>query len=155
MVIQGDAEKKVAADEYFSGQPARFFKNGGILTAVLVPAAGTGFGFGYRKQTVASMGFSLMTVAAFLQIEGRTVKNARVAAGAGIPFPSRLTAVEDAVKGQAVKEGLFADAAARGLGGLKFKSSAGMSEEYIANLAKVLVCDALAEAWQAAKGGAS
>ena len=155
MVIDEGSERQIACDEYFASQPARLFKNGGLLTTILVPAVGAGAGFGYRKQTVASMGFSLMTVAAFLQIEGRTVKSARVAAGAGIPFPSRLKAVEGAVNGQAVKEGLFADAAARGLSGVKFKSNAGMSEEYIANLARVLVTDALSEAWHAAKGGAS
>ena len=59
------------------------------------------------------------------------------------------------MKGQAVKEGVFADAAERGLAGLKFKSNAGMSEEYIANLARVLVGDALTEAWQSAKGCAA
>ena len=155
MVIAENGERQVGADEYFSSQPARLFKNGGLLTAVIVPAVGGGAGFGYRKQTQASFGFSLMTVAACMELEGRTVKSVRVAAGAGIPFPSRLKAVEEAVKGQAVKEGVFADAAARGLAGLKFKSNAGMSEEYIANLARVLVGDALTEAWQSAEGGAA
>lgn len=155
MVIAESGERQVAADEYFSSQPARLFKKGGLLTAVLVPAVGPGAGFGYRKQTQASMGFSLMTVAAYLELEGRTVKSVRVAAGAGIPFPSRLKGVEEAAKGQAAKEESFAAAAERGLSGLKFKSNAGMSEEYIANLAAVLVKDALTEAWQAAKGGAA
>ena len=155
MVIAENGERQVGTDEYFSSQPARLFKNGGVLTAVLVPAVGPGAGFGYRKQTQASFGFSLMTVAAYMELEGRTVKSVRIAAGAGVPFPSRLKAVEEALKGQAVKEGVFAAAADRGLAGLKFKSNAGMSEEYIANLARVLVSDALTEAWQSAEGGAA
>lgn len=151
MVIAGDAERIVGADDFFSSQPARFFKGGELLTAVRVPVLGAGCGFGYRKQTQSSFGFSLMTVAAWIERDGAKVRRARVAAGAGIPFPARLGAIEQAVTGQDAGEALFADAAAKGLSGVKFKSAAGMSEEYIAHLASVLVRDALTEAWENAR----
>lgn len=147
-------ETKVPADEYFASQPARYFKDGALLTAIHVPAVGARVGFGYRKQTQAAMGFSLMTCAALLEADGNHIKTARVALGAGIPFPARLQAIEQALAGKAGGEEIFKAAAAQGLSGLKFKGAAGMSEEYMAHLAAVVVPDALADAWAAAKGGA-
>jgi aerobic carbon-monoxide dehydrogenase medium subunit len=149
-----DGETKVPADEFFASQPARYFKEGALLTAVHVPAVGPGAGFGYRKQTQAAMGFSLMTCAALLEADGNNVKTARVALGAGIPFPARLPAVEQALAGQPGGEKTFKSAVAQGLGQFKFKTAAGLSEEYITHLSSVVVPDALADAWAAAKGGA-
>ena len=156
MVLAGEGgERELGADEFFSAQPARLFQSGDLLAAVKVPALGAGWGFGYRKQTQTSMGFSLVTAAATVQVEGATVKSARVAVGAGVPFPCRVEAVEKAVVGKRAGEEAFKAAAAAGLAGLKFKSGAGMSEEFIGHLAQVGMADALTEAWTLAKGGPS
>ena len=120
-----------------------------------IPALGAGQGFGYSKQTQTSMGFSLVTAAAMLEVDGSTVKSARVAVGAGVPFPCRVAAVEQAIIGKRGNEQAFKDAAAAGMAGLKFKSGADMSEEFIGHLAQVAVADALTEAWTLAKGGPS
>lgn len=155
MVVVGDRERELGADEFFASQPARLFQSGDLLASVKVPALGAGQGFGYRKQTQTSMGFSLVTAAAFVELDGATVKKVRVAVGAGVPFPGRLAAVEQAVAGKRGGEQAFKDAAAAGVTGLKFKSGAGMSEEFIGHLAAVGVADALTEAWTLAKGGPS
>ena len=155
MVVMGDAERGIPADEFFSSQPARLFQSGDLLAAVKIPALGAGQGFGYSEQTQTSMGFSLVTAAAMLEVDGSTVKSARVAVGAGVPFPCRVAAVEQAIIGKRGNEQAFKDAAAAGMAGLKFKSGADMSEEFIGHLAQVAVADALTEAWTLAKGGPS
>ena len=96
-----------------------------------------------------------MTAAVFVEADGNAVKTARVAIGAGVPFPGRATGVEDLLKGRKASEAAFREAAGKGLAELKFKGGDGMSEEYIGHLAAVLVGDALNEAWVAAKGGAA
>lgn len=154
MVVHDGAERKMAGDEYFASQPAKLFKEGALLTAVHVRALGAGAGFGYRKQTQTAMGFSLATAAAMLEMDGVTVRSARVALGAAIPFPARLTAVEQALAGQLAGPNIFARAVREGLGGLKFRGGAGMTEEYVAHLAAVSLKDALHDAWTDAKGGA-
>lgn len=156
MTIAGDSERVLGADEFFAEQPARLFRPGELLAAVKVPALAAGQGFGYRKQKQAAMGFSLLTAAAWIAMDGAIVRDVRVAVGAGVPFPSRVPAVEDHLKKmRRVGEVVFAEAAQSGLAGLTFKGGSGMSDEYIGNLAAVLVRDALTEALAAAKGGAA
>lgn len=153
MVISGDGgERAVGADEFFAGQPTRLLKMGELLAAVKVKAVSLGSGFGYRKETRAHMGFSLMTAAAVLAADGRKIQSARVAVGAGIPFPARMKVVEDALIGKPASESLFREAAAKGAEGLKVKSAAGSTDEYTAHLAIVVIGDALVEAWKFAAG---
>ncbi len=155
MIVRESAERPVPADEYFSSQPARLFKNGALLAAVKVPVVGPGSGFGYHKETRTALGFSLMTASALLRLDGGRIAAARVALGAGVPFPTRLAAVEQALIGKAGGGALFREAAAKGLAGVTFMPSDGFSDEYTAHLAHVVVCDALEQALAAAKGGAS
>ncbi|MFH0954237.1 MAG: FAD binding domain-containing protein [Verrucomicrobiota bacterium] len=147
MVIAGDGERTVGSDEFFSGQPGRLLKSGELLSAIRVQKMPASAGFGYRKETRAAMGFSLMTVAAVLELRGREIAKARVAIGAGVPFPARLTSVEAAILGRKASEELFREAAAAGVKGLKLKAAAGVSDEYTAHLAEVTMADALTQAW--------
>ena len=152
-VIAGDdGERVVSADEFFAGQPTRLLKAGELLVAVKVKAVSLGSGFGYRKEARAHMGFSVMTAAALLEADGKKIKSARVAVGAGVPFPARLKAVEDALIGKPASESLFKEAAAKGAEGLKVKTAAGNTDEYTAHLVPVVIGDALAEAWKMAAG---
>lgn len=153
MIIAGEGgERVVGADEFFAGQPMRLLKAGDLLTAVKMKAVALGSGFGYRKETQAHMGFSLMTAAVLLEADGKKIESARVAVGAGIPFPARLKAVENALIGKPVSEFLFREAAVKGAEGLKVKSAAGNTDEYTAHLASVVIGDALVEAWKFAAG---
>ena len=153
MVIAGDGgDRIVVADEFFAGQPTRLLKPGELLAAVKLKAVQLGCGFGYRKETRAHMGFSVMTAAAALEADGKKIKSARVAVGAGVPFPARLKAVEEALVGKPASESLFREAAAKGAEGLKVKSAAGNTDEYTLHLAPVVIADALAEAWKMAAG---
>ena len=153
LVVAGDeGERMVMADEFFAGQPVRLLKTGELLTAVKVKAVPVGSGFGYGKQTRTHMGFSLMTAAAFLETDGKTILNARVGIGAGVPFPVRLKTVEDLLAGQPASETLFKESAVRGSEGLKIKSAAGNTDEYTTHLAAVTIADALTDAWKNAVG---
>ncbi len=151
MTITGQGKREMSADEYFSAQPSRLFGPGELLTSIKVPALAPGSGFGYRKETQTMLGFSLTTAAVFLTLEGKKISGIRVALGSGIPFPSRWTAVEQALQGQPAGESIFNDAVSKAVESLKFKSNGGMSESYIAHLTVVTAIDALTAAWQEAK----
>lgn len=153
MVITGDGgDRTVLADEFFAGQPVRLLKTGELLAAVKVKAVPAGSGFGYGKQTRTHMGFSLMTAAVFLETNGKTIRNARVGVGAGVPFPVRLKTVEDLLAGQPASESLFKESAVRGSEGLKIKSAAGNTDGYTTHLVAVTIADALTDAWKNAVG---
>ncbi|MBP7829918.1 MAG: FAD binding domain-containing protein [Kiritimatiellae bacterium] len=151
LVIRGVQEREMPADEFFSSQPARLFRGGDLLTQVRVPALGEGAGFGYKKVRQTATGFSLATAAACLQLDGASVRSARAAVSAAVPFPARCPGVEAALAGKKASEGLLREAALNGLSALRFKEAEGMSAEYIGRLAAVTLGDVLVEAWNQAK----
>lgn len=153
VAIAGEEERQLPADIYFDGQPARHFKAGDILIRVFVPDVGAGCGFAYRKDTLVSMAFSRLTAAVWLQREGKTIRDARIALGAAVPLPLRLELVEEAVVGKVYSAELIANAMERQIAALRWRSSDAFSEEYVQQLARVHVPDALEEAYRAAGGG--
>ncbi len=66
-----------------------------------------------------SYAFALVSVAAALQLEGNTIKNARLAMGGVAHKPWRLSAAEKALIGKPANEATFAAAASIGMDGAK------------------------------------
>ncbi|MFH1436528.1 MAG: FAD binding domain-containing protein [Pseudomonadota bacterium] len=160
MAILGDAgERTLAADEYFKSQPARLFKDGELLASLTVPAViagnGAGAGFGYHKEVRTAAGFSMMTAAARVTLEAGIIKNARVAAGAAVSFPRRLPDLEQALTGGPADGSGIEKAVAGAAAGVSWKGKEGMSDEYAAHLARVILGDVLALALEEAGGGGS
>jgi len=143
---------EVHADEFFASQPARRFAGGDLLTAVKIPVLKAHHGFGSVKATRNAAAFSLVTIAALLELDGGLIKSARVAAGSAIPFPKRLKSVEAALAGKAPTAETFRAAAALAGNDAKWVKQEGMSPEYIGTLAEVSIVDALERAAEFARG---
>lgn len=154
MVIYSGKEKEMTADEFFSSQPARLFKGGDILTAVKIPVLKAHHGFGSVKAVRNAAAFSLVTIAALLELKGGVIKAARVAAGSAIPFPQRLKAVEAALVGKEASAPVFKAAAAAAGAAARWTGGEGMSPDYIRQLAEVSMLDALERAAEFARGRA-
>ncbi len=152
MVIAAETETVHHADTYFKGQPARIYQPGDLLTEIRVPAITKGTGFGYHKETVINMDFSLLTLAAVITLEKRTIRTVRIAAGAGVPMPTRLTALENALTGQTIATETIEDAVKAHVDAVKWKGGDGFSDAYIRQLALVHLTGTLLDAWQNAKG---
>ncbi|OGV46120.1 MAG: hypothetical protein A2X46_12450 [Lentisphaerae bacterium GWF2_57_35] len=151
-LVEGNKPWTIDADGFFKTQPANLFKTGDLLTKITAPALKKGQGFGYRKENRVNAAFSMMTAAAVVTVKGGKIRAVRLAAGAGIPFPRRLTNVEAALIGQPADIGEVGAAVAEGIRGISWKGKEGMSDEYAAQLARVTVADVLIEALQQAKG---
>jgi carbon-monoxide dehydrogenase medium subunit len=81
------------------------------VRAVLLPAHELGWHGAYLKFTTrSSEDRPAAGVSAILRFDGRRCTDARVVAGAATPVPSRLTSVEDALRGAAVDAVAAADA---------------------------------------------
>lgn len=155
LVIYSGKEKEMPADEYFSSQPARLFRGGDLLTAVKIPVLKAHHGFGSVKAARNATAFSLVTIAALLELKDGIIKSARVAAGSGIPFPQRLKPVEAALVGKEAVTAVFKEAAAAGGAAAKWVGGEGMSADYIRELAEVSILDALERAAEFARGRAA
>jgi xanthine dehydrogenase YagS FAD-binding subunit len=83
-----------------------------IVTAVELPARGFASNYTYLKlRDRLSYAFALVSVAAALTLEGRTIKEARLALGGVAHKPWRDTAAEAALRGQAADQAAFTHAA--------------------------------------------
>ncbi len=152
MIIYDGQEEEFGADDYFATQPAKRFLDGQILTAVKVPALQAHHGFGSIKATRNAAAFALVTIAAVLELDGNTIKSARVAAGSAIPFPRRLPAVEAALAGKEATSEVFKEAAAMAGADAPWRGREGMTPAYTKQLAEVSILDALERAATFARG---
>jgi xanthine dehydrogenase YagS FAD-binding subunit len=91
-----------------------------IITAVELPPEGFSAHHSYLKlRDRLSYAFALVSVAAALELDGHTIKSARLALGGVAHKPWRDTAAEDALSGQPAAAGSFAGAAEHILSGAK------------------------------------
>lgn len=87
---------------------------GDLITAVILPAPLTGSRQGYRKvRDRASYAFALVSVAGAVEMDGNTIKRARLAYGSVAPQPWPDTEVGPALEGQVASDEVFAEAAAK------------------------------------------
>ncbi len=154
MVIYAGQDEEFSADEYFSFQPARRFLDGNILSAVKVPALQAHHGFGSIKVVRTQASFPMVTIGAFLELEGSLIKAARIAAGSAIPFPRRLPEVEAALVGREAVTAVFQEAAGKAGADAPWRGREGMSPDYSRHLAEVSILDALERAATFARGRA-
>jgi len=83
-----------------------------IVTAVELPPQGFAANYSYLKiRDRLSYAFALVSVAAALELEGGTIKTARLALGGVAHKPWRDTAVESAMRGRSADADTFAQAA--------------------------------------------
>ena len=89
-------------------------QQGDLITAVTVPAPQFGKHFTYLKlRDRLSYAFALVSVAAGLQIENGTIKDARIALGGVAHKPWRDTEAEQSLRGQAAETRVFEAVAQR------------------------------------------
>ena len=99
-----------------------------IITAIELPPKGFGTNYSYLKiRDRLSYAFALVSVAAALDLDGDTIREARLALGGVAHKPWRVTAAEAALRGQPAGADAFAQAAdlvlhgAKGFGHNDFK----------------------------------
>jgi xanthine dehydrogenase YagS FAD-binding subunit len=107
MVIRNrQGERVVNAEDYFIGPSIDItrmtvLKPGDLLTAIRVPATWAGAQFYFEKVRDRQVwDFPLMNVASAMVVTGGNIERIRIVVNAAAAHPLRLTAVENAVKGQ-------------------------------------------------------
>jgi CO/xanthine dehydrogenase FAD-binding subunit len=151
IVIRGRAaERTLSSEEFFGGGAGRLLEPGELVTAVEVPAVEPPTGLGFKKETTTIAAFALMTAAAAFTLEDGALRQVRVAANSALPTPMRLPGIERRLEGQPADAALFAPAIEAGAAGLPWRGREGMSDEFGAHLARVILEDALRTALEEA-----
>jgi xanthine dehydrogenase YagS FAD-binding subunit len=107
MVIRNSrGERVVNAEDYFIGPSIDItrmtvLKPGDLLTAIRIPSTWAGAQFYFEKVRDRQVwDFPLMNVASAMVVSGGNIERIRIVVNAAAAHPLRLTAVENAVKGQ-------------------------------------------------------
>ena len=109
-VRNGGGERVVNASDFFVGpevdiERMTILEPGDLLTAVRLPSTWAGARFYFEKSRDRQVwDFALGSVASAAKIAGGVIEDIRVVVNGIAPTPLRLTAVEDAVRGQQVTD---------------------------------------------------
>lgn len=107
VVVSSTGRRVVPAGEFFVGpevdiERMTVLEPGDLLTTVRIPSTWAGAQFYFEKsRDRAVWDFALASVATAIKVSSGVISDVRVVANGIAPTPVRLTAVEDAVRGQA------------------------------------------------------
>ena len=110
VVWRESSERLVPAEEYFVGpeidiERMTVLRPGDLLTSIRVPSKWAGARVYFEKvRDRVTWDFPLVNVATAMRESGGTIEDVRVVVNGVAPTPVRLTAVEDAIRGQARNE---------------------------------------------------
>jgi carbon-monoxide dehydrogenase medium subunit len=151
-VVGPGGGRTVPADDFFVDMLTSALGPGELLTEVTLPAPASKAGMSYQKFSHPASGYAVVGVAALVQLgpDGACQDCRAAVTGAG-PKATRLTAVEDMLKGQQPTPELLAGAAERAGEGMDFLGDIFASESYRAHLTKVYTKRALTAAVEKAR----
>lgn len=143
MVIRSaGGEREVSAEDYFVGpandiEHTTVLRPGEILTAVRIPATWANADSYWEKVADRNVwDFSLVNVAAVFRMNGSTIEDSRIVAGAVQTTPRRLNNVENAVRGQTRSSETGARVAAMASEGARALAHNGFKIPLLENLVK-------------------
>jgi aerobic carbon-monoxide dehydrogenase medium subunit len=137
-VIAGaGGSRTVPASEFFQGVFSTALADDELLVEVRVPKY-TGWGAHYEKFNRVAQGWSIVSVAAAVRLDGDRIAEARVGLGNMGSTPVRATAVEAALVGQPATADAVREAAARAADGTSPVSDSNGDADYRRHLATVL-----------------
>jgi carbon-monoxide dehydrogenase medium subunit len=146
-VVGPDGERLIPAADFFVTYMTTSMESNEILTEVRLPVLPTGTGWAIREEARRNGDLALAGVCLTLKKVGGVVTEAKIAAFGVNPTAVRLTAAEDALKGQAPTAENFARAAAVGAAALDEPMSCiHASSEYRRQLIQTLTERCLADA---------
>ena len=143
MVIRrGTAERVVNAEDFFIGPSIDItrmtvLEPGDLLTAIRVPSTRAGTRLYFEKvRDRGSWDFPLANIASAMGESNGVVEQARLVVNGVAPYPVRLTAVEDALRGQPVSEDLEERAGQVAIRGVEPLTHNGFKVSLMKNLVK-------------------
>jgi aerobic carbon-monoxide dehydrogenase medium subunit len=120
VVTGGTGNRTIESSDFFKGMMTTALAEHDLLVAIEVPVQQKGQGAAYVKFTHPASRYAVIGVAAAVTVSGGKCSAASVAIGGLVPRPTRASAVEKALVGQALSADAIAKAAsqvAQDLGG--------------------------------------
>lgn len=142
-LVGPNGSRTLKAEDFFVDLFTTALQPNEILTEIRVPAAPHS---AYAKLENPASGYAMVGVAANLTIDGNAISDARIVVGGAVPKPTRASAAESALRGNALNDDTINNAstlAADGIG--DWMGDIHASEDYRKEMAKVYAGRALRE----------
>jgi aerobic carbon-monoxide dehydrogenase medium subunit len=151
MVLRSQrGERRVAAADFFLGMYETAARPDEMLVEVRVPVAPKGQTFGFREISMRKGDYAWTVVATLLTVQAGKITHAAIAAAGIASKALRLTAVEQAVVGQAATQATFDNAGQVAFDTVKPTGDVVTSAEYRRDLLRTLVSRTMGDATNAA-----
>jgi len=131
--------REVSIADFFVGPGQTCMGPGELLHSIVLPAPQPGTRASFAKKGRVAMDLATASVAALLQMDGRTCRKARFAAGSVAPLPIRLHKAETLLEGAEVTPALAAEARVLAEQGVKPITDVRSTAEYRRHLVGVYV----------------
>ena len=149
MLVQGPkSERRIAASDFFVDMLTTALEPDEILTAIEIPALGSGETAAYHKLAQPASGYALVGVAVYLKQTAGTISACRIAVTGAGPLAQRRGAAEAALLGQPATAEHFAQAAALAAADFEVLGDIHASAKYRQAMIEVVTRRALSEAAQ-------
>jgi carbon-monoxide dehydrogenase medium subunit len=129
--------RSIPASEFFVDYFTTALQPDEILTEIRVPKH-TGWAAHYEKMNRVAQAWSIVAVAATVDVDGGVIRQARIALTNMASVPVRARGVEEALVGQAASEDLIRAAAEHAVEGVDPMTDGNADADYRSHLAKVL-----------------
>lgn len=134
-----DDERRVPLEEFFTGPGETVMRPDELLTEVVVPKSGDGWGYGFEKLgRRLSHILSIVSASAAVRIENDKIKEVKVALGSVAPTPVRAKTVEKVLRGSTPSEETIQAASEQVVKDIKPISDVRASAEYRLEMSKIL-----------------
>lgn len=156
-ILGENGHRRVRVEELYTGNGLKPMTLGHaeLLSAVLIPPAPRGFGWGYHKSTVrGGLEFGMAVIAVALQLaeDGKTCADVRVVIGAVREGPVRPAAAERLLKGARLDQARLAQAAAEASKEINPLPHHGFTKRHLMDNVRVYLRRTLAQALARAGG---
>jgi len=147
-IAGGGETRMLPLEDFFVGPGKTDLKPGELLAEFQIPDPGTASGSAFLKLTRVAADLAKVNVAAFVQREKDACRECRIASGAVAPTPVRLRKAEDILRGRRLDENLCRLAGEKAAEEIQPITDIRSTAWYRREAIKVLVRDALREAWE-------
>lgn len=106
VVRSADGEREIAAADFFADYLESTMEAGEILVGVKIPKLGPGWGFHYEKFHRTAQAWAIVGVAAAVRRSNGAIQEARIGLTNMGPVPVRARAVESALEGVDIGDGM-------------------------------------------------
>jgi carbon-monoxide dehydrogenase medium subunit len=149
--IMGEAGNRVLPlEDFFVGPGKTDLKPGEMLAEIQIPESGGAFGSSFLKLTRVAADLAKVNAAAFMQRDTDVIRDCRIASGAVAPTPVRLKRAEEVLRGKRFAEDLCRLAGEKAAEEIQPIDDIRSTAWYRREVVKILVRDALKEAWERA-----